>query len=167
MSWEDDIEEKRRREKLAEEMGGADRVARQKASGKLNVRERVAALADPGSFHEIGKIAGKASYGADNQLESFRASPFVVGRALINGKPAMLQADDFTVRGGAGDAAIWQKLVFAEQMANEYRMPLIRLIDGTGGGGSVKMLEKDPRTYIPQTPGWEWVVANMSAVPVV
>ncbi|HRP11956.1 MAG TPA: hypothetical protein PLK37_13055, partial [Terricaulis sp.] len=97
MSWEDEINEKRRREKLAEQMGGADRVARQKASGKLNVRERVAALADPGSFHEIGKIAGKASYGKDNELESFRASPFVVGRALINGKPAMLQADDFTV----------------------------------------------------------------------
>ena len=167
MSWEDEIEEKRRREALAEQMGGAERVARQKASGKLNVRERVAALCDPGSFREIGKIAGKAAYGADNQLESFRASPFVVGRAAINGKPAMIQADDFTVRGGAGDAAIWQKLVFAEQMANEYRMPLIRLIDGTGGGGSVKMLEKDPRTYIPQTPGWEWVVANMAAVPVV
>jgi acetyl-CoA carboxylase carboxyltransferase component len=79
----------------------------------------------------------------------------------------MVQADDFSVRGGAGDAAIWQKLVFAEQMANEYRMPLVRLVDGTGGGGSVKMLEKDPRTYIPQTPGWEWVVANMASVPVV
>lgn len=167
MSWEDEIAEKRRREALAEEMGGADRVARQKASGKLNVRERVAALTDPGSFHEVGKIAGQARYGKNNQLESFRASPFVVGRALINGKPAMIQADDFTVRGGAGDAAIWQKLVHAEQMANQYRMPLIRLIDGTGGGGSVKMLEKDPRTYIPQTPGWEWVVANMAAVPVV
>ena len=73
----------------------------------------------------------------------------------------------FSVRGGAADAGIWQKLVFAEQMANEYRMPLVRMVDGTGGGGSVKMLEKDPRTYIPQTPGWEWVVANMASVPVV
>ena len=78
-----------------------------------------------------------------------------------------MQSDDFTVRGGAADAGIWQKLVFAEQMANEYRMPLIRLVDGTGGGGSVKMLEQDPRTYIPQTPAWEWVVANMASVPVV
>lgn len=167
MSWEKDIEELRAREALAEEMGGAERVARQKSLGKLSVRERIAALTDPGSFHEIGKIAGKAEYGADNELESFRATPFVVGRAAIEGRPVAIQADDFSVRGGAGDAAIWQKLVFAEQMANEYRMPLIRLVDGTGGGGSVKMLEKDPRTYIPQTPGWEWVVANMSTVPVV
>jgi len=167
MSWKDEIEEKRRREALAEQMGGEERVGRQKAAGKLTVRERVDALLDPGSFHEIGKIAGKGDYGADNQLASFRPSPFVVGRGVIEGRPVVVQADDFTIRGGAGDAAIWQKLVFAEQMANEYRMPLIRLVDGTGGGGSVKMLEKDPRTYIPQTPGWEWVVANMAASPVV
>ncbi len=167
MSWEKDIEELRAREALAEQMGGQERVARQKTSGKLTVRERVDALLDPGSFQETGKIAGKAEYGPDNELASFRPSPFVVGRGTIQGRPVMVQADDFSVRGGAGDAAIWQKLVFAEQMANEYRMPLVRLVDGTGGGGSVKMLEKDPRTYIPQTPGWEWVVANMSAVPVV
>ncbi len=167
MSWEKDIEELRAREALAEAMGGQERVARQRASGKLTVRERVTALLDAGSFHEIGKIAGKGEYGADNQLASFRASPFVVGRGTIDGRPVAVEADDFSVRGGAGDAAIWQKLVFAEQMANEYRMPLIRLVDGTGGGGSVKMLEKDPRTYIPQTPGWEWVVANLATVPVV
>ncbi len=167
MTWEKDIEELRRRETLADAMGGEERVARQKANGKLTVRERVAALLDADSFHEIGKIAGKGEYCGDNQLASFRASPFVVGRGTIDGRPVAVQADDFSVRGGAGDAAIWQKLVFAEQMANEYRMPLIRLVDGTGGGGSVKMLEKDPRTYIPQTPGWEWVVANMATVPVV
>src|SRR5262245_22300886 len=167
MSWEKDIEELRRREALADGMGGEERVARQKSSGKLTARERVAALIDPGSFHETGKIAGKAEYGADNEMESFRPTPFVVGRGEIDGRPVMIQADDFSVRGGAADAGIWQKLVFAEQMANEYRMPQVRLVDGTGGGGSVKMLEKDPRTYIPQTPGWEWAVANMARVPVV
>lgn len=167
MSWEKDIEELRRREALAEQMGGEERVARQKTSGKLTVRERIDALIDQGSFHEVGKIAGAASYGADNELASFRASPFVVGRGTIGGKPVVVQADDFSVRGGAGDAAIWQKLLYAEQLANEYRLPLIRLVDGTGGGGSVKMLEKDPRTYIPQTPAWDWVVANMATIPVV
>jgi len=167
MSWKDDIEELRRREALAEEMGGEERVARQKASGKLTARERVDALVDAGSFHETGKIAGRASYGVDNAMTDFLPTPFVVGRGLIDGRPVSIQADDFSVRGGAADAGIWQKLVFAEQLANEYRMPLVRMVDGTGGGGSVKMLEKDPRTYIPQTPGWEWVVANMASVPVV
>jgi propionyl-CoA carboxylase beta chain len=167
MSWKDEIEELRRREALAEEMGGEERVARQKAIGKLTVRERVHQLLDPGSLHEIGKIAGAAEYGPDNELANFRASNFVVGRGRIGGRPVMVQADDFTVRGGAGDAAIHGKVLIAEKMANEYRMPLIRLVDGTGGGGSVKQMEKNPRTYIPETPGWEWVVANMATIPVV
>lgn len=167
MSWEKDVAELRLREALAEAMGGEERVARQHALGKLDVRQRVDALVDPGSFHEIGKIAGEARYGADNSLESFRASNFVMGRARVGGRPVVVLGDDFTVRGGAADAAIWKKMVLAEQTAHEYRMPIIRLVDGTGGGGSVRMLEKDPRTYIPETPGWEWLVANMATVPCV
>ena len=55
----------------------------------------------------------------------------------------------------------------SEQLANEYRLPLIRLIEGTGGGGSVKSLDKEERTYIPGNPGWNWVVENLSTVPVI
>ncbi len=55
----------------------------------------------------------------------------------------------------------------AEQLANEYRLPLIRLIEGTGGGGSVKSLDIDARTYIPGNPGWNWVVDNLSTIPVI
>jgi acetyl-CoA carboxylase carboxyltransferase component len=167
VGWESDIEELRRREALAEEMGGGERVARQQAMGKLTVRARIAALVDRNSFHEIGKIAGQARYGEDGALCDFRAANMVMGRATLDRRPVVVLGDDFTVRGGAADAAIWQKMVMAEQLANEYRMPIIRLVDGTGGGGSVKTLEKDPRTYIPQTPGWEWIVANMASVPVV
>ena len=55
----------------------------------------------------------------------------------------------------------------AEQFANEYRLPLVRLIEGTGGGGSVKSLDMDARTYIPGNPGWDWVVKNLATVPVI
>ncbi len=75
--------------------------------------------------------------------------------------------DDFTVRGGAADAAIHEKQVQAEQMAHELRLPLVRLIDGTGGGGSVKTLETSGVTYVPACPGWNWVVANLGTIPVV
>ncbi|MEM6900780.1 MAG: carboxyl transferase domain-containing protein [Pseudomonadota bacterium] len=167
MSWEKSIEELRRRERLAEEMGGDEPVSRQRGRGKLTVRERIAFLADPGSFHEIGKIAGKATYDADDNLTSFMAANSVFGRATLEGRPAMLLGDDFTVRGGAADAAIWQKMVQAIKQAIQYRMPLVQLIDGTGGGGSVKMLEADPRTYIPETPGWEYIVEGLSEVPFV
>ena len=167
MSWQKAIEELRRRERLAEEMGGEEPVSRQRGRGKLTVRERVAFLADPGSFHEIGKIAGKASYGADDELSGFMPSNSVMGRARLDGRPAVILADDFTVRGGAADASIWQKMVQAIKMAAEYRMPLVQMIDGTGGGGSVKMLEKDPRTYIPETPGWNEIVHGLTQVPFV
>ena len=91
----------------------------------------------------------------------------VVGQGRIDGRRAVLQGDDFTVRGGAADAAIWQKMVFAERMAHDMRLPLVRLVDGTGGGGSVKHLETMGFTYVPFVPGWELVVENLSVVPVV
>ena len=167
MSWKTHIEELRARERLAEQMGGEERVARQRSMGKLTVRERVAFLADPGSFHEVGKIAGKAGYGPDEQIAEFLPATMVFGRATLNGRPAVILGDDFTVRGGASDASIAGKMLMAEQMANEYGMPIVRMIDGTGGGGSVKSLEQNPRTYIPTTPAWEWLVANMARAPVV
>lgn len=167
MSWKSHIDELRARERLAEEMGGAERVERQRSQGKLTVRERVAFLADPGSFHEVGKIAGKAGYGPDDQIAEFLPATMVFGRATLDGRPAVILADDFTVRGGASDASIAGKMLMAEQMANEYGMPIVRMVDGTGGGGSVKSMEQNPRTYIPTTPAWEWLVANMQRAPVV
>jgi acetyl-CoA carboxylase carboxyltransferase component len=52
-------------------------------------------------------------------------------------------------------------------MANELRVPIVRLVDGTGGGGSVKTLDTTGRTYVPANPGWEFVVDNLGCVPVV
>ncbi len=167
MGWEKELEELRRRSALAEKMGGEEKLTRQADRGKLNVRQRLERLIDPGSFREIGKLAGRADYNDDGSLKDFSPSNFLFGRANIDGRPVVATGDDFTVRGGAADAAIWQKMVAAEQMANELHLPLIRMIDGTGGGGSVKTLGISGRTYVPANPGWEWVVRNMATVPVV
>ncbi len=167
MTWKDEIEELKKREKLAEEMGGPEKLKRQKDNNRLNVRERIEILLDKDSFHEIGKIAGKAEYDEKGKLKKFKPSNFVMGRGEINGRKVVVGGDDFTVRGGAADAAIAQKQIMAEQFANEYRLPLIRLIEGTGGGGSVKSLDSDARTYIPGNPGWNWVVDNLSTIPVI
>jgi propionyl-CoA carboxylase beta chain len=168
VSWQKEVDELRERQARAREMGGAEKVARQKAQGKLTVRERVAALCDAGSFHELGSIAGKARYQADGSLESFTPSNLLVGRGRIDSHTVVLSADDFTVRGGAADAAIWEKLSYAEQMACELRLPLVRLVDGTGGGGSVKQLDHpDARTYVPLVPGMQYATQNLNTVPVV
>ena len=78
-----------------------------------------------------------------------------------------LQGDDFTIRGGAADAAIWEKAIYAERLAHDLRIPLVRLVDGTGGGGSVKSLEDMGFSYVPPLPGFDVVVRNLGIVPVV
>jgi acetyl-CoA carboxylase carboxyltransferase component len=167
MSWEKEVEELAQRRKMAEEMGGEEKVARQHGRGKMDARARLAALVDQGSFREIGKIAGRGRYGADGALEDLAASNFIFGRANIEGRPVVASADDFTVRGGAADAALHRKFIQCEAMAHEYRLPLIRMIDGTGGGGSVKTLEDMGYTYIPHVPGWDEIITNLDTVPVV
>ncbi|MFN3516289.1 MAG: acyl-CoA carboxylase subunit beta [Novosphingobium sp.] len=167
MTWKPEVEELRHRRKLAEQMGGADKVARQHGRGKLDARARIKGLVDPGSFREIGKIAGKGHYGPDGALLDLSPSNLIFGRANIEGRPVVASADDFTVRGGAADAAIHRKFVQCEQMAHTLKIPLIRMIDGTGGGGSVKTLEEIGATYVPATPGWGEIVKNLETVPVV
>src|SRR3954469_18535909 len=167
MTWQPELDELRRREALASQMGGPERVARQHAAGKLTVRERVERLLDHGSFHETGAIAGKGEYDDAGELTGFVPANAVVGQGRIDGRRAVVQADDFTVRGGAADAAIWEKMVWAERAAHELRVPLVRLVDGTGGGGSVKTLETMGFSYVPPLPGFDLVVENLSRVPVV
>ena len=167
MSWQAEIDELERRRVLAAQMGGPDKLSRQRAHGKLNVRERLAALVDSGSFHEIGALAGFAQYDDAGTITAFQPANFLFGQANIDGRPVVATADDFTVRGGAADASLHRKLIDAERLAHEYRMPLIRMIEGTGGGGSVRTLEMAGYTYIPEIPGWELMTANLSHVPVV
>ena len=168
MSWQPEVDELKRREALAEAMGGTEKVARQKSQGKLTVRERIDLLLDAGSFHEIGKTSGRAVYDEAGALSEYSPANFLVGRGRIDGRTVVVGADDFTVRGGAADAAIGGKQILSEQMAGELRLPLVRLIDGTGGGGSVKTLDaKDARTYVPRNPAWDHVVNNLALVPVV
>lgn len=167
MGWEAELEELKRREKLAEQMGGPEKLARQHGRGKMDARARLAALVDPGSFREIGKIAGKGAYDEQGELTGVTPAPFLFGKATIDGRPVVATADDFTIRGGAADAGISRKMVQAEKMAHELRLPIIRMIDGTGGGGSVRTLEQIGATYIPAVPGWSDVVRNLETVPVV
>ncbi|HJL83085.1 MAG TPA: carboxyl transferase domain-containing protein, partial [Acidimicrobiales bacterium] len=182
LEWDPELDELRAREQMAERMGGEEKVARQHDRGKLDIRQRLQKLLDPGTFHEIGKIAGTAAYDPDGELIDLSPSNFVFGRGQIDNRPVVLAGDDFTVRGGAADASIVAKQIAAEQMARELRLPIVRLIDGTGGGGSVKTLDmkaeedgsnidgsigKGARTYVPLNPAWDHVVANLATVPTV
>lgn len=165
MSWEEEIRELRKREQLAYQMGGAEKVARQHEFNKLTIRERIAAISDSGSFQEIGTLAGVGQYDDDGNLLGFTPSNFVFGAAEIDGRPVILSGDDFTVRGGSADASIIGKRLQAEGLATELRLPHVRLVDGMGGGGSVKTIEMAGRTYIPEVRGWETVVQHLAVAP--
>jgi len=165
MSWEDELSELKLRGELAEKMGGEDKVARQHEFGKLTIRERIDAFVDTDSFHEIGKLAGVAEYDEDGSLKEFTPSNFVFGTAAVDGRPIIISGDDFTVRGGSADASIAGKRHQAEGLAVDLKLPHVRLIDGMGGGGSVKTIEMAGRTYIPAVAGWETVVTQLATAP--
>ena len=164
MVWQPEIEELRRRQALAEKMGGEAGVAEQRKRGKLTVRERIELVSDAGSFREIGQLAGAATYDG-NELVDVRPSNTIIGLASLDGRKAVLTAGDFTVRGGASDAAIGNKSGHAQRMALEWRLPLVRLLDATGG--SVRTFEQIGRTYIPTNPTTPGVQDLLCRVPVV
>ncbi|MFI4974475.1 MAG: acyl-CoA carboxylase subunit beta [Caulobacterales bacterium] len=163
MSWQKEIDELRRREAMAEAMGGAEGVARQRRQGKLTARERIAALADPGSFREFGELSGAAAY-ENGELTGFTPKPFVNGALTLDGRKAFVTAGDFTVRGGSGGArgGMGQELSVTER-AIEWRLPYIRLLDASGG--SVRSFEEIGRTYLPD--GNAWTVHEVRALSLV
>jgi acetyl-CoA carboxylase carboxyltransferase component len=166
MSWKPELEELARRTELAHAMGGPERIARAREAGRGTVRERIGALLDPGSFREIGTLAGRAEYDDAGRLVEFRPSNFVCGRGRIDGRPVVVGGDDFTVRGGAADGAIGNKMGWSERAARDLRVPVVRLVDGTGGGGSVKQQKSMRRGYVPLIPDWDVSVELLSLVPV-
>ena len=167
MSWKDEINHLRKRQALAKGMGGPEKLQRQVDAGRLNVRQRIDLLVDSGSFRELGSITGTAYTDEDGKLTGFVPANCIFGRGEISGRKIVVVADDFTVRGGAADAAIVDKQIEAEKMAGELGLPLIRLIEGTGGGGSVKSILDMGASYVPFNPAWDRVALNLTRVPVV
>jgi acetyl-CoA carboxylase carboxyltransferase component len=107
MSWKPEIDELKRRQAFAQKMGGEEKVARHRNAGKLTVRERIDAFLDPGSFHELGSVAGAASYDTDGGLTDLVPANHVLGRGRVSSRPVVIGADDFTVRGGANEGGVY------------------------------------------------------------
>jgi acetyl-CoA carboxylase carboxyltransferase component len=171
MTWKPELDELARREAFAREMGGVDKVKRQRDQGRLTVRERIDKLVDSKSFHEIGAISGIAEYDEHGELKNLTPANCVFGRGKIDGRTVVVVGDDFTVRGGSADASISAKPLMAEEMAHDFRLPIIRLIEGSGGGGSVKTIETKGAANLPGGIGgtrwYSYTTANMARVPVV
>jgi acetyl/propionyl-CoA carboxylase alpha subunit/acetyl-CoA carboxylase carboxyltransferase component len=112
-------------------------VVRQRRRGKLTCRERIDLLLDEGSFREVGSLAGFASYDEDGRIVAFTPANHVGGWGTIDGRSAVVCADDFTSRGGHADGAIGAKSFYLDQLSLRMQVPSVRLLDGSSGGGSV------------------------------
>ena len=103
MTWASELDELRRRQAFADQMGGMEGIERQHRAGKLTVRERLPLLADPGTFRQFNSLKGEGRYGDDGQLESVLPDGKVEGMCRIDGRKVVVTAGDFTVRGGSAD----------------------------------------------------------------
>lgn len=121
-------------------------VVRQRSRGKLTCRERIALLLDDGSFREVGSAAGFASYDDDGHIADFTPANHVGGWGTIDGRTAIVCADDFTSRGGHADGAISAKSGYLDRLSIELRVPAVRMLDGSSGGGSVAAMVPAQRT---------------------
>ncbi|MDJ0949337.1 MAG: carboxyl transferase domain-containing protein [Alphaproteobacteria bacterium] len=135
MSWRKQVEEIERKRARAQQLGGEDAVKRQHDKGRLTVRERIDALLDQGSFQEIGAGAGAAERDPSGALTGFTPANFVLGFGKIDGRPCIVGGEDFTSKGGSPNEAGLRKSIYTEELACQYRVPLVRLHEG--GGGSV------------------------------
>ncbi|HEB88553.1 MAG TPA: acetyl-CoA carboxylase carboxyltransferase subunit [Deltaproteobacteria bacterium] len=117
--------ELRSRRARMEEMGGAARVEeKMHARGRLDARQRLAALFDPGSFREIGKLVGTVS--------DIPAEGFICGSGMIRGRPAFAGAEDFTVLGGSIGTGGTAKRYRIAELAMQEKAPLVMMLEGAG-----------------------------------
>src|SRR5207245_5429416 len=86
-------------------------------------------------------ISGIGEYDDNGELKHLTPANCVFGRGKVDGRTVVVVGDDFTVRGGSADASISAKPLMAEEMAHDFRLPIIRIIEGSGGGGSVRTIE--------------------------
>jgi len=112
----------------AREGGGPKYLDRHRAQGKLPVRERIAALLDPGSpFLELSPLAAFAMYGDDAP-----GAGLVTGIGRVSGKEVVIVGNDATVKGGTYYPITVKKHLRAQQVALENRLPCVYLVDSGG-----------------------------------
>lgn len=143
---------------------------RQKEAGKLWVWERVEALLDKGSLQEVGSVAGEVKWGKraaeagreQDTIEAFTPSNSVQGFGKVNGRKIVFTADDYSLRAGHADGALWEKTLYVEKLALSLRIPIIKLVDGSSGGGSVTTIKKNGFSYVPPLPAFDVVVKQLN-----
>ncbi|WP_420639070.1 acyl-CoA carboxylase subunit beta [Candidatus Poriferisocius sp.] len=123
--WQPWLEELDRRREAGAAMGGPERVQKYMHSrGKLDARQRIERLFDPGTFREIGRLVGT--------MEDIPGDGFVCGYGRIDGRMTLAGAEDFTVLGGSIGAGNTAKRYRIAELAAQEGVPLVTMLEGAG-----------------------------------
>jgi 3-methylcrotonyl-CoA carboxylase beta subunit len=109
--------------------GGAKAIESQHAKKRLTARERIKLLADPGSFFELGLYAAHQMY---EEWGGAPAAGVITGLARIHTRMVMLIVNDATVKAGAFFPMTSKKVIRAQNIAIENKIPTIYLVDSAG-----------------------------------
>lgn len=139
---------------------------RQKQAGKLWVRERIEQLLDPGTFREIGSLSGTVKWQKTAPTRevpaSFVPSNNVQGGGMLGGRKVLLTTDDFSIRSGHADGSSANKTIYVEKLAVALRIPVVKLVDGSSGGGSVTTIRKEGWSYLPYLHSFPHVIKQLN-----
>lgn len=128
--WRGEIARLRGEEETIRLGGGVKAQEKQRAQGKMTARERVAALCDPGApFLELGLWVAHGFY------EEYGGAPsagVVVGIGTIHGRDVVVVSNDATVKAGAWFPLTCKKVLRAQEIALENRLPIVYLVDSAG-----------------------------------
>jgi methylmalonyl-CoA decarboxylase subunit alpha len=151
LAYEQAINELREKDAEALAMGGAEKLAKRKAEGHLNARERIDYLVDPESFSESGR------YARSHRPEVKHKTPAdgkIAGFAKIDGREIALVSNDFTVLGASSSIINMKKIRHVKQAAAKRGMPLVMLGESSGarmpdrmGAAGRAILAQDPTEY--------------------
>jgi acetyl-CoA carboxylase carboxyltransferase component len=113
--------------------GGQKHIDRQHDRGKLTAWERIDILIDPGTFNELGSFVNTTGTRIDGKFTDAPCDGLVVGTAEVHGRLVMVAASDFTVLGGSLGIQTMLKTAVPMQMAAQWGIPIVHLLDSSGG----------------------------------
>ncbi|MAI41633.1 MAG: acyl-CoA carboxylase subunit beta [Candidatus Azotimanducaceae bacterium] len=168
MSWHKESLEIELRRELSKQQGGPEAIEIHHAKGRLTVRERIDGLLGSSKFEEHGLGAGFAEKDDDGSIKDFTPANYVVGFGEINGRRTVVGGEDFTLKGGSPNGAGLRKSIYSEELAIQFKVPLVRMLEG--GGGSVAGGGDRPKTVgspVLSEPRFKVIAEAMNVVPVV
>ena len=125
----DMVSQVRNEEEKIREGGGPKAIENQHSKGRLTARERISLLVDPGTFFEIGSFA---AYGMYEEWGGAPAGGVITGLGRIHTRLVMIIANDATVKAGAFFPMTSKKVIRAQNIAIENRIPTMYLVDSAG-----------------------------------